>query len=68
MSIKNGRSPALRFFFIALAKARRYQGGGLALLESCRGCCWSRYDAEPEIGDENSSSLGTYLDASRMYD
>ena len=54
MSIKNGRSPALRFF-IALAKARRVarrdQGSGLALPESCRGCYWSRYDAEPEIGD-----------------
>ena len=38
------------------------------LLESCRGCCWSRYDAEPEIGEENSASLMTSLDASRMYD
>ena len=48
--------------------ARRYQGGGLTLLESCRGCCWSRYDTKPEIGDEKSASLMTSLDASRMYD
>ena len=72
MSIKNGRSPALLFFLILLAMlrcvARRYQGGGLTLLESCRGCCWSRYDAEPEIGEENSASLMTSRDASRMYD
>ena len=58
--------------FIALAKARcvarRDQGGGLALPESCRGCCRGRYDAELEIGDEDSASLKTYLDASRMYD
>ena len=26
--------------------ARRDQGGGLALPESCRGFCWSRYDAK----------------------
>ena len=60
------------FFFIVLAMlrcvARRYQGGGLTLLESCRGCCLSRYDAKPEIGEENSASLMTSLDASRMYD
>ena len=62
VSIKNGRSLALLGFFkIVLAMlrcvARRYQGGGLTLLESCRGCCWSRYDAKPEIGKENSASL-----------
>ena len=73
MSIKKGRSPALLvFFFIVLAMlrcvARRYQGDSLTLLESCQGCCWSRYDAEPEICDENSASLMTSLDASRMYD
>ena len=34
----------------------------------CQGYCRSRYDAEPEIGDEDSASLKTYLDASRMYD
>ena len=48
--------------------ARRYQGGGLTLLESYRGCCWRRYDAKPGIGKENSASLMTSLDASRMYD
>ena len=48
--------------------ARRYQGGGLTLLESCRGCCWSRYDTKPEIGEENRASLMTLLDESRMYD
>ena len=48
--------------------ARRYQRGGLILLESCQDCCWSRYDAESEIGDKNSASLMTSLDASRMYD
>ena len=47
--------------------ARRDQGVGLALPESCRGCCRSRYDAKnPEIGDEDSASLKTYLDASRI--
>ena len=59
-------------FFVVLAMLRcvahGYQGGGLTLLESCRGCCWSRYDAEPEIVKENSASLMTSLDASRMYD
>ena len=63
---------AFFFFFIVLAMlqcvACRYQGGGLTLLESCRGCCWSRYDAKPEIGKENSASLMTSLNASRMYD
>ena len=72
MSIKNGRSPALQIFLIALTMLRcvahRYQGGGLTLLESCRGCCWSQYDAKPEIGEENSASLMTFLGASRMYD
>ena len=49
--------------------ARHDQGGSLALPESCRGFCRSRYDAKkPEIGDEDSASLKTYLDASRMYD
>ena len=49
--------------------ARRHQGGGLALPESCRGFSRSRYDAKkPEIGDEDSASLKTYLDAFRMYD
>ena len=59
-------------FFIVLAMlrcvARRYQGSGLTLLESCRGCCWSRYYAKPEIVEENSASLMTFLDASSMYD
>ena len=41
---KNGRSPG--FYFIALVEARRDQRGGLALPESCRGCCRSRYDAK----------------------
>ena len=50
--------------------ARRDQGGGLALPESCRGFCRSRYNAKKknEIGDEDSASLKTYLDQSRMYD
>ena len=49
--------------------ARRDQGGGLALPESCRGCCRSRYDAKKnEIGDKDSASLRTYLDVSKMYD
>ena len=72
MSIKNGQSPPYWVIFIVLAilrcVARRYQGGNLTLLESCRGCCWSRYDAKPEIGDEKGASLMTSLDASRMYD
>ena len=59
-------------FFIVLAMLRCvaccYQGCGLTLLESCRGCCWSWYAAKPEIGEENSASLMTSLDASRMYD
>ena len=70
---KNGRSPALLFFLFCFGRgtsvARRDQGAGLALPESCRGFCRSRYDAKkPEIGDEDSASLKTYLDASRMYD
>ena len=72
MSIKNGWSSAWLGFFIVLVMlrcvARCYQGGGLTLLESCRGCCWSWYDAKPEIGGENSASLMTFLDASRTYD
>ena len=48
MSIKNGRSPALLFYCFGrgTSVARRDQGGGLALPESCRGCCRSRYDAK----------------------
>ena len=46
---KNGRSPALSFFLFCFGRgtrvARRDQGGGLALPESCRGFCQSRYDA-----------------------
>ena len=49
--------------------AHRNQGGGLALPESCRGFCWSQYDAKkPEISNEDSASLKTYFDASRMHD
>ena len=63
---------SLTGFLIVLAMlwcvARHYQGGGFTLLESCWGCCWSRYDAKPEISEENSASLMTSLDASRMYD
>ena len=37
-------------FFLCFGRgtsvARRYHGGGLALSESCRGYCRSRYDAE----------------------
>ena len=69
---KERSKSGLTGFLIVLAMlrcvARRYQGGRLTLLESCRGCCWSRYDAEPEIGEENSASLMTFLDASRKYD
>ena len=55
--------------FNILILARRDQGGGLALPETCWGFCQSRYDAKkPEIGDEDSASLKTYLDAPRMYD
>ena len=56
------------FFFVVLAMLRCYQGGGLTLLESCRGCCGSRYDAKPEIGEVNNSTLMTSLGASRIYD
>ena len=70
---KNGRSPALLFFLFCFGRGtsivRHDQGGGLALPESCQGFCRSRYDAKnPKIGDEDSASLKTYLDASRMYD
>ena len=53
---KNGRSPALLFFCFwvcffcffcfgrGMSVPRRDQGGGLALPESCRGFCRSRYD------------------------
>ena len=38
------------YFFLCFGRgtsvARRDHGGGLALPESCRGYCWSRYDAE----------------------
>ena len=46
---KNDRSPALLFLFCfgrGTSVARRDQGGGLALLESGRGFCRSRYDAK----------------------
>ena len=45
---KNGRSLALLFYCFGrgTSVARRDQGGGLALPESCRGCCRSRYDAK----------------------
>ena len=37
------------FFFFCFGRGtsvtRRDQGGGLALPESCQGCCRSRYDA-----------------------
>ena len=45
---KNGRSPAILLFFgfgRSTSVARCDQGGGLALPESCRGFCRSRYDA-----------------------
>ena len=71
MSIKNGRSPALLFFFYCFSNVtvsgtslsrRRFDSSrfmpGL-LLELMR---------KPEIGEENSALLLTFLDASRMYD
>ena len=68
------RTAEVRVYYIfcfgrGTSVARRDQGVGLALPESCRGFCRSRYDAKKlEIGDEDSASLKTYLDASRMYD
>ena len=73
MLLKDRRMAEVRPYVYCFGRgtsvARCNQGGGLALPESCRGCCQSRYDAKkPEIGDEDSASLRTYLDASRMYD
>ena len=70
MSIRTAEvRPYIYCFGRGTSIARRDQGGGLALPESCWGCCWSRYDAKkPEIGYEDSASLRTYLNVSRMYD
>ena len=70
MSIRTAEvRPYVYCFGRGTSVARRDLGGGLALPESCRGCCRSRYDAKKfEIGDEDSASLRTYFDASRMYD
>ena len=69
MSIRTAEVRPYYFFGKGTSVSRRDQGGGLAFPESFRGCCRSRYDAKkPEIGDEDSASLKTYLDASRMYD
>ena len=70
MSIRTAKvRPYIYCFGRGTSIACRDQGGGLALPESCRGCCRSRYDAKkPKIGDEDSASLRTYLDAFRMYD
>ena len=71
MSIRTAEvRPYVYCFGTGTSVARRDQVGGLALPESYRGCCRSRYDAKKkiEIGDEDSASLRIYLDASRMYD
>ena len=68
---KNGRSPALLFdcFGRGTSVARRDQGGSFALSRVMPGLLsepiWCK---KTEIGDEDSVSLRTYLDASRMYD
>ena len=69
---KNGRSPALLVFFCigrGTSVARRDHGGGLALPESCRGYCWSRYDAEITRNRRWRQCITEDLpDASRIYD
>ena len=68
---KNGRSPALFFlcFGRGMSVARRDHGGGLALPESCRGYCRSRYDAEITRNRQWRQRITEdLLDASKMYD
>ena len=70
MTIRTAEVRPYCFFFVVFfcfgrgtSVARRDQGGGLTLPESCPGFCRSRYDAQkPEIGDEDSASLKTYPD------
>ena len=71
MSIRTAEVRPYYFFYFGrgTSVARRDQGRSLALPESCWGFCWSRYDVKKtKIGDKDSASLKTYLDASRMYD
>ena len=50
MSIRTAEVQPYYFFLFCFGRgtsvARRDQGGGLALPESCRGFCRSRYDAK----------------------
>ena len=50
MSIRTAEVRPYYIFFLCFSRgtsvARRDHGGGLALPESCRGYCRSRYDAE----------------------
>ena len=71
MSIKNGRSPALRIFFDCFSNVMVH---GMSLLrrrfDSSRvmpGLLLESIWCKIEIGKENSASLMTFLDASRMY-
>ena len=48
--------------------AQGFQEGDLEISDSGLGCCWDRYDLqEPEIGNENITSLKITLDASKEY-
>ena len=61
------------YFFLCFGRgtsvARRDHGGGLALPESCRGYCRSRYDAEITGNRQWRQRITEDLpDASKMYD
>ena len=62
MSIRMAEARPYYFFGRGTSVARRDQRVMSGLLSELIWCI------KPEIGDEDSASLKTYLDASRMYD
>ena len=76
MSIRTAEVRPYCFFFLfffcfgrGTSVARRDHGDGLSLLESCRGYCRSRYDAEITRNRQWRQCITEALpDASKMYD
>ena len=73
MSIRMAEVRPYCFFFLCFGRgtslARRDHGGSLALSESCRGYCRSRYDAEITRNRQWRQHITADLpDASKMYD